>query len=470
VRKKIVLYNPIAVFFDMPLALLAVGSALDALKYEVKIIDARIDDNAHETLLEECKDALCLGVTSLTGKPILDALEATQKVGKAVPELPIIWGGWHPSLFAKETLLDEPVIDITVQAQGEITFQEIVECLSTGKSVAAVKGICYRENGEIKQNPPRAMVNMNDLPPVNYDLIDVEAYFKKKGRRQFDYISSTGCYFRCAFCADPFVFQRKFSAIEPERMGKELKAHYDKYQFDDINFQDETFFTYQKRVVGIANQLIDQGIKTTWAGTMRADQGYRLTEDDFILLKKSGLRRVLIGVESGSQEMMDWLAKDIKIEQVYECAERCRKHGIDVIFPFIVGFPGETDKSVLDSLNMARELRLMSKGFTTPVFYFKPYPGSKITSDVVKEGYKLPQTIKEWGDFDYIGSSGPWVNDKKYKLVEQFKFYNKLGGTKGTWYTAPIQSLAKWRTKKHRYALSIEKPLIEWLKPEQELS
>ena len=469
-RKKVVLYNPEAVFFDMPLALLAVGSVLDSSEYEVKIIDARIEPKAEELLLKECENALCLGVTSLTGKPILNALHATRKVKEQFNELPVIWGGWHTSLFPKETLNDEPSIDISVQGQGEITFREIVDRLATKQSVNDVKGICYRYKGEIIQTPPRPLENMDDLPPVNYDLIDVEAYFKKKGVRQFDYISSTGCYFRCAFCADPFVFQRKFSAIEPERMGKELEAHYKKYRFTDINFQDETFFTYRKRAIAIANEFILRGIKTTWAGTMRADQADRLTEEDFQLLKKSGLRRVLIGVESGSQEMMDWLQKDIKMEQVYAAAERCKKYDINVIFPFIVGFPEETSKSMFASLNMARELRSKFNGFTTPIFYFKPYPGSKITSEVVEKGYKLPRTIEEWGDFDYIGSSGPWVSNEDYNLVEHFKFYNKVAWKKGASLMFPLKYVARWRTKKHNYNFPIEKWIIERLLPVQELS
>ncbi|NIW80767.1 MAG: B12-binding domain-containing radical SAM protein, partial [Calditrichae bacterium] len=121
----------------------------------------------------------------------------------------------------------------------------------------------------------------------------VEQYFKLKGKRQFDYISSTGCYFRCAFCADPFVYNRKWTALEPDRMGEELEHHRRQYQFDDVDFQDETFFTYRKRVVGVTEQFIQRNIDSTWAGTMRADQGSRLTEEDFALCAKSGLRRVL---------------------------------------------------------------------------------------------------------------------------------------------------------------------------------
>lgn len=470
-KKKVVLYNPQAVFFDMPLALLAIGSMLDTAHYEVVIIDARVEDNALNKVLEATDGALCFGVTSLTGAPLRDALMVTRAVRARHAQLPIIWGGWHTSLFAKETLRDEPAVDISVQGQGEGTFRELVACLESGADLAQVNGITYRtKNGEIVQNPGRALEDMNFLPRVNYELINVEKYFRAKGKRQFDYISSTGCRFRCTFCADPFVFSRKWTAIQPDRMGEELGYWYKKYGFTDINFQDETFFTKRQRVTAIAQEFLDRGISTSWAGTMRADQGFRMSDEEFDICKAAGLRRVLVGVESGSQEMMDWLAKDIKMEQVYETARRCAARDIHVIFPFIVGFPGESDESVLSSLRMARELNSMHSGFTTPIFYFKPYPGSKITQEVVAQGYELPQTIEEWADFDYIGSSGPWVSPAKYVMVERFKFYNKLAGRRRRWFTAPLQRLASWRCDTLQFAWPWEKMLADRILPRQQLS
>ena len=197
-----------------------------------------------------------------------------------------------------------------MQGQGEVTFKELVACLESGADLSDVKGITYRnKSGEIIKNPGRPLEDMNFLPSVNYELIDVEKYFKAKKRRQLDYISSTGCRFRCTFCADPFVFNRNWTAIEPERMGEELGEWYRRYQFTDINFQDETFFTKRQRITKIADEFLSRGIKSSWAGTMRADQGARMSDEDFDLCRKAGLRRVLVGVESGSQAMMDWMVK-----------------------------------------------------------------------------------------------------------------------------------------------------------------
>lgn len=470
-RKKIVLYNPKSVFFDMPLALLAIGSALDDSRYEVIIIDGRFGDPMPE-IKKHIKTALCFGVTCLTGEPLKDAIAISNEVTQLAPTCPVVWGGWHPSLFPTEPLYDLNCVDITVQGQGEVTFKELVTALDNKTDLLTVPGITFlNKAGFIDKNKPRALVDLNELPPVNYDLIDVEAYFEKKGRRQLDYISSTGCFFRCTFCADPFVFNRKFTSIDAEPMVRHLKALQEKYHYTDINFQDETFFTYQKRINDIAQGMIDLGIKTSWAATLRADQGERMSDEEFALCVKSGMRRVLIGVESGSQEMLDYLKKDIKLTQIELCAARCKKHNINVIFPFIVGFPNETPESIDASVAFIKKLRNMSPGFDTPIFYFKPYPGSEITKTMEKEGFKLPKETMEWADFDYIGSSGPWVSAEKYLFFERFKFYLKLAySNKVPSLLKPLSRLASFRLKKDNYYFPIEKVISDKLIKSKKLS
>src|SRR5690349_15106530 len=235
-RQKIILYNPDAVFYTMPLGLLAVASALDPQHYDVRIIDGRLERDPVGAVLAELDDALCLGVTALTGAPIRDALRISRAAKARRPDLPVVWGGWHPSLFPTETLA-EPSIDVTIQGQGEATFAELVERLAGGQSLAGLPGATCRVDGQPVLGPPRLIVGMTMLPPHNYDLIAVGRYFALKRQRQFDYISSTGCHFRCAFCADPFVYKRKWVALAPERMGEEIEAHWQRYRFDDLSFQ-----------------------------------------------------------------------------------------------------------------------------------------------------------------------------------------------------------------------------------------
>ena len=156
-RQKIVLYNPRAVFFTMPLALLAIGSELDPEQYEVVIVDGRLEVDPEAALRASLDGALCLGVTVLTGAPISDALRISRVAKQAQPALPVIWGGWHPSMFSRECL-EERSVDVTVRGQGEATFKELVERLAAGRSLEGCAGCTVRRaDGTILENPPRML-------------------------------------------------------------------------------------------------------------------------------------------------------------------------------------------------------------------------------------------------------------------------------------------------------------------------
>ena len=470
-RHKVVLYNPRAVFFTMPLALMAVGSELDPQRYEVVIVDGRLESDPEAAVLAQLEGALCFGVTVLTGAPISDALQVSRAVKRARPELPVVWGGWHPSMFARECLA-EPAVDVTVRGQGEETFAEIVGRLAEGRTLEGCAGCTVRlADGRIHENPARPLAPLERFRAHDYGLIPVERYYQLKGKRQLDYISSQGCNFRCAFCSDPFVYGRKWVGLEPTRMALRLKELWDRYRFDDVNFQDETFFTRARRVQAFAERLVDSHIKITWAATMRADQGVRLPEEVWARCKESGLRRLLVGVESGSDEMLQRIRKDIKIEQVFHTAERMLKFGIAGHFPFIVGFPDESDASIQATLDCAKRLRALSPDFLTPIYYFKPYPGSELVLEAVARGFQLPQTLEAWSTFDYVaGLPGPWVSPEKFVLIERFKFFHELAWKRVSRGKRVLQRLARYRCRRDDYRWPVEMLLGRFLVPGERLS
>jgi radical SAM superfamily enzyme YgiQ (UPF0313 family) len=426
VQHTVLLYNPRTEFFTMPLGLLAVGSHLDRRRYNVVLIDGRLEEDPVNALLPHLDKACCLGVGVLSGPPIGDALRVSRAVKVRRPELPVVWGGWHPSLFARECL-SEASVDITVQGQGEETLTEILDCLAQGRELAGVKGCAYRlRNGQPRLNPPRPQADINTFRPHDYRLIPVGRYFAGKGKRQLDYISSQGCRQRCAFCAEPLVHKRHWTGLEPSRVGLEVEHLWRAYDFEDLNFQDETFFTNPDRVEGIALEFLQRRLPITWATTLRADQGARLSESVWKLCKQSGLRRVLIGVESGSPTMLRRIRKDMDLTQVFDCAIKCRRHGIAAIFNFIVGFPGEQEADFRASLRVARTLRSMGPDFQTHFFYFKPYPGSCLLAGLDRHSYSLPTTLEAWAGFDFGNPEAAWVLPEKFKLVERLNFYQRL--------------------------------------------
>ena len=201
--------------------------------------------------------------------------------------------------------------------------------LADGRSLEGCAGCTVRlADGTICANPPRELQSVEKFRAHDYGLIPVERYFALKGKRQLDYISSQGCNFRCAFCSDPFVYGRKWVGLDPTRMALRLHELWERYRFDDVNFQDETFFTAAIASGRSPIRSSQSGMKITWAGTMRADQGVRLPDEVWARCKQSGLRRLLVGVESGSDEMLKRIRKDITIEQVFHTAQKMREYGI----------------------------------------------------------------------------------------------------------------------------------------------
>jgi radical SAM superfamily enzyme YgiQ (UPF0313 family) len=470
-RHKLVLYNPRAVFYTLPLALVALASALDRRRYEPVIVDGRLDADPVARLVDETRDALALGVSVLTGAPLRDALLVTRAVRRARPDLPVIWGGWHPSLFARECVEQEPAVEVAVSGQGEVTLAELLERLAQGAGLEGCAGAVFRgDHGQVMTNPPRALADLSRFPAHDYGLLPIERYFALKRRRQIDYVSSQGCRFRCSFCADPSVFGRQWTGLDPERVADEAAVLERRYRMEELAFQDETFFTQPARVEAVCQAFLRRGLRFGWTATLRADQGARMGDDLYALARRSGLTRVMVGVESGSQAQLDWMKKDATLEQVGLTAERLARHGLGAIFNFIVGFPGEPREAFDASLALVKRLRRLSPRFETPIFYYRPYPGTPIAEAARASGYVFPATLDGWGDFDYVGARGPWITPEQYRRVERLKFYARHAWGPGGPLRWPLRALARWRCEHDRYAFPVEKAVVERLRPPAPLS
>jgi hypothetical protein len=113
----------------------------------------------------------------------------------------------------------------------------------------------------------------------------------------------------------------------------------------------------------------------------------------------------------------------------------------------------------------------MSSTFETPIFYFKPYPGSAIVTEAVARGFELPDTLADWSQFDFVaGLPGPWVTPQKYRLIERFKFFLDLASDRGTRWSAWARRLAQLRCERNDFRWPIEMRVMQWLWPAEKLS
>ena len=459
-RPKVVFYNPRGESHILPLALVHVGSMLP--DFDVRIIDGRIELTPEATLAEVSDQAVCLGVTVLTGKPILDALRASRAAKRRNPKLKVIWGGWHPSLLPEQCLAS-PCVDVCVSGQGEETFREIALKLLAGESLDGVAGIAFKREGVVVKNPPRPFQNVNAFPRADFDLIDMEKYFAHRGVRRLDYCSSQGCPFECSFCADPMVYKQRWSGLAAARVVSEIAERKARYRLDQVFFNDDNFFTDLKRAEAIARGLIDGRINLQWFGTGRADLLRRMTREQLALMRESGCYKVNVGAESGSPEVLASIKKGTLVEEVLETAEKLNRAGIGARFSFIAGFPNEPAVSLADTYRTVKALRKINGGFETPIYFYAPYPGTELSERMPALGFEAPKRLEDWENVDLDHSIGPWISEPVRKFVPRYNFYlrHAFEPVEGGFGKHVAQWFARLRVRFDFYRFDFERRLVD---------
>src|SRR5215471_2912306 len=173
-KNKVVLFFPSyrSIEAAPPLALLALAPIAEQRGLQVDIVDSTVEPRFLERIVNQLDDTLCVGISIVTGPMIVEAIEVARAVKAARPSIPIVLGGWHPSTLAEQSLT-APYIDVVVRGQGEVTFGEILDRLLKGEALDHIQGCSYRDaGGRIIHNPSRHTVNISELPPKSYHLVD----------------------------------------------------------------------------------------------------------------------------------------------------------------------------------------------------------------------------------------------------------------------------------------------------------
>jgi radical SAM superfamily enzyme YgiQ (UPF0313 family) len=459
----ILLYNPQGEGHILPLALIHVGSLLKG--QEIVVIDGRLEKDPATAIAKLAPRALCLGVSVLTGRPILDALAVSRAAKAARPDLPVVWGGFHPSLLPEQCLASGAV-DACVIGQGERTFEAVVAALRAGAGFAGIAGVAHLEGDHVVRNPPRPFEDVNRFPRADFGLVDLERYFRYRGARRLDYCSSQGCSFECSFCADPMVYKRRWSGLRPERVVDELREHAARHRLDEVFFNDDNFFTDLRRTTAVAEGLLAAGVRLRWFGTGRADLLVRLSDDQLRLLRQSGLYKVNVGAESGSPELLAAIKKGTLVDEVLATAEKLHRHGIGARFSFIAGFPGEPADSLALTYRAAKALREIDGSFETPIYFYAPYPGTELAERMPAAGFRTPERLEDWERVDLDHSIGPWIGEPVRRLVPRYNFYlrHAYAPGNGSLLRGGVRALARARARRDFYAFDLERRAAELVK------
>ncbi len=281
----------------------------------------------------------------------------------------VIVGGPHPSLIKKEALLD-PNIDIAVKGEGEATIVEILKTIESNQEIKNVNGLIYKENQEIKETKDREPIqDLDSIPFPSKWAKEILVDYEKHPTSAFNGIlTSRGCIGNCLFCGSHAVFSRKTRFRSTENIIKEI-LYLRSQGISIFEIADDTFGIDDENLKEFCAQVIKhcKGIK--WKCETRVDL---VTEEKVKLMKKAGCTEIEIGIESGNNQVLRDIRKNITIDQALTVAKIIKKSGIAVWANFLIGLPMETKQTLADTYRAMQKIqgRLNYSIFT-------PYPGTE---------------------------------------------------------------------------------------------
>ncbi len=358
-----------------PLGLCYLASALREAKLaKVKIIDAQALKISNKKAATKALlwGADIIGITATTDMIFL-ASEIADFVKAKSKKTKIIVGGPHISAVPEKTLKMFPSFDIGVINEGEETTKELVSTLEAGKSLKKVKGIVYREGNKIITTVPREFIqNLDSLLPPAWDLLPHLTKFYKpaimnyKNSPSTSIITSRGCPGQCAFC-DTRVFGCRYRVHSAKYALDMIRFLKKKYGIKDIIFYDDQFTIFKERLAQICEGLQSLGI--TWSCQARVNA---VDFKTMKMMKDAGCWKISFGIESASPKILKLMNKRINLRQAKKAISDAKRAGLEVLGYFIIGFFGETKKT----LAMTKKFILNSDLDMIMLSYFLPFPGS----------------------------------------------------------------------------------------------
>jgi anaerobic magnesium-protoporphyrin IX monomethyl ester cyclase len=450
-----------------PLGILAVSTPLLRAGYQVRIIDSTITPHFQRRVIEELQDALCLAVSLVTGPMIRETCAVAREVKRVYPDMPIVLGGWHPSLLPDQTLAAD-FVDAVVVGQGEDALLEVVRHLEAGEALRGIAGVGYKENGRIVFNPTRPLRPLKEMPPKAYHLADFDAYQRVCGRRWAMYTSSLACPYNCGYCTNDGVYGRKWNALDPDQVVEETTDLVSRYNLELLWIVDDNFLIDRDRAVGIAEGLVRRGVKFDWSIQASTNLVIRLSVEELKLLKRSGLSQISQGADTGSTKMMHLMNKDFQdLDTIYAAADKLTAAGIRPSFNLIFGYPGEGEAERRDSVKLMMNICRRYPGAEFWTNIFTPYPGSPIMQRAFELGIEVPKTLDGWADFFPRYTVLPWLKGREHQRVQNMREYMRVAFHRvpiGKYRVAALNRLlfelvslpARWRLDHHVYSFPVD--------------
>ncbi len=461
-----------------PLSILAIAAAIEG-KESYEIVDGNTDTDPGGTLsrLQDARPAEVLAVSVMPGPQMVAAIPLCRSFRRQFPSVPIVWGGYFPSLYP-DAALNADYVDYAVRGQGEDTFSELMAALRGQVDLASIRGLSYKDgSGRHVHNPERPLRSPNDFPWLPYHRVDASKYVLPTflGSRTAAHHASIGCPFRCNFCGVVPVFHSE-KMESPERTAAILQMLRERYGVNAVQFYDNNFFLREDHTRELADRLASLGLRWWCEGRIDTVLGY--SDATLHALKAAGATMIFFGAESGSDWVLAQMNKGLKTEQTLALAERIRQFGIVPEFSFVLGNPQDPERDVRECIRFIRRLKAINPEAEIIVQHYIPTPQRDGMYGKVDGKIQFPATPEEWASprwYDFTVRKDPnlpWLPVRIRRRIDNFELVvnsrwptvqdTRLPG----WGRVLLQSLSIWRYQVGLYAAPAE---LRWAQRTVEL-
>ncbi|OGV58789.1 MAG: hypothetical protein A2X49_15395 [Lentisphaerae bacterium GWF2_52_8] len=401
----------------IPQGILHLGTYLVQNGFEPVLLDTRVSKFSPDSF----KGLLALGISAMTGYQIHESLKVCEIARSTSKEMPIIWGGIHPTILPEQTVA-HPFVDIAIRGEGEQTLLEVLRHFrgDGSSSLADIKGISYKTpDGKILSTPERELIDLDSIEPLRYDLLSSSGY--SNTNNYFPYIASRGCPFRCTFCYNRGL-NSTWRHRSAENVVNDLKIVNAKYGLKrSVHMLDDNFFTNKKFACTVADLKLKNNLDFEWNGSSTIKAFLRYNSEELELFKKAGLKFVRFGAESGSPKIIKQIRKNFTLEDTYQLLEKCKQHEIMAVFSFMTGFPDETDEDRRQTFDLIDSLRSKFGSYFSvkTLWRLVPYPGTDVMAEALARGYPSPSTLEGWAGYGFTNTPRfPWTSRSEFRRLE----------------------------------------------------
>jgi anaerobic magnesium-protoporphyrin IX monomethyl ester cyclase len=410
---------------DPPIGLASIGATLLKHGYNVKIIDANTENLTIDDVLSCLIDVRpdMVGISCNYSPLHNPTLQIAERVKKEL-NCPVIVGGNHATALSRHLLKCTPYIDVVVRGEGEWILPELLKAMEKRISFGNVRGITFREGEDIVETPDAPLISdLDQIPMPAYHLLPMKKY------KRYNIVTSRGCPFNCSYCASKIIFKHKVRYRSHKLVANEIKYLFQNYGKKHLWFSDDTFISNPDYTYLLTDELIKINLDMTWSCLTRVDT---VTRELLRKMKISGCSYISYGIESGNQEILNEMGKKITVDVILTTLETTYEVGIKQYGFFIVGFPGETWKTIMDSYKLIYQSKLDGAAFNILI----PLPGTKLFNKLVDENmlsldeirwdYLFARSMKETYESYSAELSARWTQLSGSELIDACRIGHKL--------------------------------------------